>query len=73
MRFWLKACPKCRGDLYRYKDRHGEEISCIQCGRELRPEEEARLGIYIEKPVYIPPVITRYSGISLSEGRILFT
>ena len=34
--FMLKGCPRCRGDLYTGLD---DEISCMQCGYELRPGE----------------------------------
>lgn len=31
--FWLKACPRCRGDLCLERNELGEaEIICIQCG-----------------------------------------
>jgi len=29
---WLKACPKCKGDLVLDKDHYGWYKSCIQCG-----------------------------------------
>ncbi len=28
----FKACPRCRGDLYRDQDKYGEFDSCLQCG-----------------------------------------
>jgi hypothetical protein len=34
--FALKSCPRCRGDLYQTLD---DEIACIQCGYNPRPEE----------------------------------
>ena len=30
--FWLKACPKCKGDLYMDMNSRGEDIVCLQCG-----------------------------------------
>ena len=31
--FYFKACPKCRGDLYKERnDFEDEELYCIQCG-----------------------------------------
>ncbi|MCX6020581.1 MAG: hypothetical protein NTZ05_02415 [Chloroflexi bacterium] len=42
---WLKACPKCGGDLMLEKSLWERTISCIQCGRTLRAEEEAHLGV----------------------------
>ena len=28
----LKACPRCRGDMYSNKDMYGEYKECLQCG-----------------------------------------
>ncbi len=28
----LKACPRCRGDLYIERDFYGQYKECIQCG-----------------------------------------
>ncbi len=57
MSYWLKACPRCKGDLYEEWDLYdGKSISCIQCGHVLnRPEGEAIL----------PLVRSAVSGISL--------
>ena len=41
---WLRSCPKCRGDLFLTRDLDGPTVVCLQCGRPLRPDEEARLG-----------------------------
>ena len=48
--FWLKACPKCHGDLYTGKDTYGPFISCMQCSRYLTPAEEADLLLVTAKP-----------------------
>ena len=40
---WLKACPRCRGDLIRQDDLDGPYVGCLQCGHVLRPSEEQRL------------------------------
>lgn len=37
---WLKACPRCHGDLLLQADLDGDAISCIQCGY-MRPVEQA--------------------------------
>lgn len=29
---WLKACPRCRGDLYPELDLSGAYLQCLQCG-----------------------------------------
>jgi len=35
----FKSCPRCRGDLHISQD----EVSCLQCGYELRPAERQNL------------------------------
>ena len=30
--FWLKACPRCKGDLYLDIGSRGKDIVCLQCG-----------------------------------------
>ena len=30
--FWLKGCPRCKGDLYEDTDKCGRYVSCLQCG-----------------------------------------
>lgn len=41
--FWLKACPRCRGDLHEEGDIYGVYVACIQCGYVLSPEQEGML------------------------------
>ncbi len=41
--YWLKACPRCGGDLHEEQDHYGVYVACIQCGYVLTPEEEQRL------------------------------
>jgi len=43
MRYWLKYCPRCRGDLREEADQYGAFISCVQCGYIPTEAEEARL------------------------------
>jgi hypothetical protein len=31
---WLKACPRCLGDLISESDLYGSYVACLQCGRE---------------------------------------
>jgi hypothetical protein len=38
--FWLKACPKCQGDLYESKDVYGAYVACLQCSRYLTEPED---------------------------------
>ena len=37
MKFWLRACPKCGGDLELQPDLTGAYVECVQCGLELNP------------------------------------
>jgi tRNA(Ile2) C34 agmatinyltransferase TiaS len=41
--YWLKACPRCNGDLHEIKDVGETYVSCIQCGRILTAVQEAEL------------------------------
>jgi hypothetical protein len=41
--YWLKACPRCRGDLREEKDLYGVFITCIQCGYVASSVEEEEL------------------------------
>ncbi len=43
--FNLRACPRCRGDLYAGEDIYGVYLSCVQCGRYFPfAEVPARVG-----------------------------
>ena len=43
MRYWLKNCPRCHGDLREESDVYGKYVACVQCGYILRAEEEELL------------------------------
>lgn len=43
MRYWLKNCPRCHGDLRAESDVYGKYVACVQCGYILRAEEEELL------------------------------
>ena len=43
MTFWLKACPKCAGDLRLQPDLTGLYVACVQCGLELNSAQERLL------------------------------
>ncbi len=34
-RMWLKACPKCHGDLFTCWGSEGDYLECLQCGKIL--------------------------------------
>lgn len=38
--FFLKACPRCEGDLYTGMD---DELTCIQCGKDVGGDLRERL------------------------------
>ncbi|MFQ5933616.1 MAG: hypothetical protein ACE5KI_03125 [Dehalococcoidia bacterium] len=40
---WLKACPRCGGDLTAERDFYGSYISCLACGYYLTEAEEVVL------------------------------
>ncbi len=40
MRYWLKTCPRCHGDLREESDVYGKYVACVQCGHILRAQEE---------------------------------
>ena len=43
MTFWLRACPKCGGDLKLQPDVTGAYVQCLQCGLELNTVEQRLL------------------------------
>ena len=47
--FWLIACPKCLGDLYKGSDDYGLYIACLQCSRYLNPSEQTQLELITSK------------------------
>ena len=40
---YLKACPRCRGDIFTETERREVYFSCLQCGHVLTPLEEKLL------------------------------
>jgi DNA-directed RNA polymerase subunit M/transcription elongation factor TFIIS len=52
---WIKACPKCGGDLYNDRDVMGYYRQCLQCGytfyeRRRRPAGRRALAVTSEQP-----------------------
>lgn len=41
--YWLKACPRCHGDLHEIHDVGDQYVTCLQCGRILTEEQERAL------------------------------
>ena len=60
MPFWLRACPKCGGDLKLQPDITGPYVECVQCGLELNSVQERllrRLGhVPPDQPEEVAPV-----------------
>ncbi len=61
--FWLKACPKCQGDLYRSKDTYGAYVACMQCSRYLTEAEETGLG-NASSSSSIQPAVARKAAVA---------
>ena len=41
MTLYLKACPRCHGDIALDDDQYGRYMECLQCGHESEPVAEA--------------------------------
>jgi len=41
MRYWLRECRRCHGDLREELDQFGPYVSCVQCGYIVKTEEES--------------------------------
>jgi hypothetical protein len=54
--YWLRACPRCQGDLHEEKDIHGVMVTCIQCGyvATASEEQQLRLAGAIEREPVLP-------------------
>ena len=38
---YIKACPRCRGDVELSNDMYGQFLGCLQCGYVIDSKEEA--------------------------------
>lgn len=45
---WLKACPRCHGDLYARQEPEGLEVICLQCSRMFNGNRAARPALQID-------------------------
>ncbi len=45
MVIWLKACPRCGGDLFEERDWYSRTVKCFQCGRALTTAQERELRV----------------------------
>ncbi len=40
---YLKACPRCKGDMHANRDMYGEYKECLQCGYMVDIDKESNL------------------------------
>jgi len=69
---WLKACPRCRGDMVMDSDYYGPSVSCIQCGYTLDkplPDLQRKLSVTIPQVDCKEPVTARL-GMSAAQDRV---
>lgn len=50
---WLKACPRCRGDLFKERNVGDSSMVCLQCGHVLSKSQEEVLRTYMVR--HLPP------------------
>ncbi|MCH7483074.1 MAG: hypothetical protein IIC31_09645 [Chloroflexi bacterium] len=64
MMFWLKACPKCGGDLQRIEALLETYVECVQCGLELTPVQEKTLRRrgHVAAAVPVPAPVLTHEG-----------
>ena len=51
---WLKACPRCRGDVYPEKDLFETNYKCLQCGHVLTEAQRETAGTFPTRPATTP-------------------
>lgn len=47
--WFLKACPRCHGDLVFDEDDEGAYLICVQCGHILSLAQERALGVRVHR------------------------
>ena len=49
--FWMKGCPRCKGDLFLDQDASSRDVVCLQCGyrREISSLDLCRIMMDSEK------------------------
>ena len=64
MKFWLRACPKCGGDLELVQEVSEAYVECVQCGLELNPMQERSLRrrSHVPADLPVPPVAVSSEG-----------
>ncbi len=62
--FWLKACPKCHGDLHMESDSYGSYITCLRCSHYLTNEEDAQLNLSSPEVAVLPALIEKMEQVA---------
>ena len=61
--FWLKACPRCSGDLLQDHDQYGPFVSCLQCGLSRDVSSKPGEGLQIaDRPVAVTSLPSSKTG-----------
>lgn len=68
---WLKACPRCCGDLHLDSDHFGEFVSCLQCGMILSESQEGSLRALAMARRFFRSPESRSAILDLSQPRTL--
>ena len=48
--FLLKACPRCKGDIFVDRDNYGPFLHCMQCGYIKDLEESSKIRVHVQIP-----------------------
>lgn len=67
--FWLKSCPRCRGDLFQARDHYGWYVSCLQCGHHFNEVEEAIFRYVYEGTTMDQSISTMPAGASTTSPK----
>lgn len=65
---YLKACPRCHGDLIFDQDGRVRYLSCLQCGHVLSGAEETTLRFALARQVKLT---TAAPALKTAEARLL--
>lgn len=61
--WFLKACPRCSGDLVFDEDDEGAFLMCVQCGHVLSLAQERELGVRVNQHGVFPLAVhTRHAN-----------
>lgn len=52
--FYAKACPRCKGDMYKSSDTYGSFISCYQCGYDMAQPKVGLKSFEMQRSPLIP-------------------